>query len=208
MKVDRDVVIDLLPVYFSDEASTATRALVEECFREDPELEQLARTANSSVEALKDVPVSPDQWKEKVALEHLLEKAESLYAVWTVAFILLMATMFQVRDHKPVFVLWKESPLLGLIYAVAACILGFALFQMRARSAALPKYFHFWTAALFCTLALPFVFHKEGHKIVWFFYSDQPIIGAFLAFLAVGLWMAYFIGRRKGHSQIPKQSPE
>ena len=39
MKLEREVIIDLLPAYFSGEASAATRMLVEDYFREDPEFE-------------------------------------------------------------------------------------------------------------------------------------------------------------------------
>jgi hypothetical protein len=197
MKVDRDVVIDLLPVYFSDEASAATRKLVEECFREDPELELAARSANKSVETLKNVAVPQDQWKEMLALERMREKTEALYATWVVAFTFLLATMFQIRDHKPVFVLWKLPPLVGLICAAATGILGVVFFRLRARSASVANYFHFWTAALFFTLALSFMIHIEDHKIIWFFFSDQPIAGAIVAVLAACLWIAYFIERRR-----------
>jgi hypothetical protein len=44
MKVTRDVVIDLLPVYFDGEASPDTRLLVEEFFRGNPDFEALARS--------------------------------------------------------------------------------------------------------------------------------------------------------------------
>lgn len=197
MKVDRDVVIDLLPVYFSGEASPATRALVEECFREDPELELSARSANQSVDVLKDVTLPQDQWKEMLALERMREKTETLYATWVVAFTFLMATMFQIRNHRPVFVLLKQPPLVGLFCIAAACILGFVFFRLRARSASVANYFHFWAAALFFTLAVSFMIHIEDHKIIWFFFSDQPVAGAVVAAIAAGLWIAYFIERRR-----------
>ena len=38
MNVTRDVILDLLPVYLSGEASPATRVLVEEYLKQDPEL--------------------------------------------------------------------------------------------------------------------------------------------------------------------------
>jgi len=38
MKVPREVVLDLLPLYLCGEASTVTAAFVEECMKEDPEL--------------------------------------------------------------------------------------------------------------------------------------------------------------------------
>jgi heme/copper-type cytochrome/quinol oxidase subunit 4 len=53
MKVTRDVMNDLLPLYFSGEASDDTRALVEEYFRENPEFERMARGAAKPLDTLK-----------------------------------------------------------------------------------------------------------------------------------------------------------
>jgi len=43
MNVTREVILDLLPLYLAGEASPATRALVEEYLKEDPELAQRVR---------------------------------------------------------------------------------------------------------------------------------------------------------------------
>ena len=43
MNVTREVILDLLPVYLSGEASPATRILVEEYMKQDPELAQRIR---------------------------------------------------------------------------------------------------------------------------------------------------------------------
>jgi hypothetical protein len=43
MNVTREVILDLLPVYLSGEASPATRALVEQYMKQDPELAQRIR---------------------------------------------------------------------------------------------------------------------------------------------------------------------
>ena len=43
MDVKREVILDLLPVYLSGEASPATRALVEQYMQKDPELAQRIR---------------------------------------------------------------------------------------------------------------------------------------------------------------------
>lgn len=43
MKITRDVITDLLPVYLSGEASEDTRALVEEFFHQDPAFAELVR---------------------------------------------------------------------------------------------------------------------------------------------------------------------
>ena len=43
MKVTREVILDLLPVYLAGEASPATRALIEEYMEQDAELAQRIR---------------------------------------------------------------------------------------------------------------------------------------------------------------------
>jgi len=43
MKVTREIILDLLPVYLAGEASPATRAFVEEYLKDDPELAQRIR---------------------------------------------------------------------------------------------------------------------------------------------------------------------
>lgn len=70
MNVTRDVMNDLLPVYFSGEASEDTRALMEEYFRENPEFERMARGAAKPLDTLRSVTtVSPEVLKEKRDLE-------------------------------------------------------------------------------------------------------------------------------------------
>jgi hypothetical protein len=49
MKVTRDVVRDLLPLYLAGEASPATRELVEEYLTQDPELAREARSSQESI---------------------------------------------------------------------------------------------------------------------------------------------------------------
>ena len=43
MNVTREIILDLLPLYLSGEASPATRSLVEEYMKQDPELAQRIR---------------------------------------------------------------------------------------------------------------------------------------------------------------------
>jgi hypothetical protein len=56
MKVTRNVVLDLLPLYLADEASSDTRALVESFLETDPELASIVQQ-QASADIPKDVPV-------------------------------------------------------------------------------------------------------------------------------------------------------
>lgn len=58
MNITRDVVIDLLPIYASGEASPATQELVREFLARDPELARIARDQESALGAAR--PPAPD----------------------------------------------------------------------------------------------------------------------------------------------------
>lgn len=60
MNPTRDLITDLLPAYFSAEASADTRALVEEFFAQDPEFERMARRLAAGLNTVKSA-VPPDQ---------------------------------------------------------------------------------------------------------------------------------------------------
>jgi anti-sigma factor RsiW len=57
MKITRDVIEDLLPLYLADEVSADTRALVDEYLRTDPELASMAERSDMA-ELPQDIPVS------------------------------------------------------------------------------------------------------------------------------------------------------
>ena len=61
MNITREVVMDLLPIYFSGEASSDTKSLVEEYFRDNPDFERMARSAGTPLETLRTPPSRPAQ---------------------------------------------------------------------------------------------------------------------------------------------------
>lgn len=72
MNVTRDVVTDLLPLYFSGEASEDTRRLVEDFFRENPDFERVARAAAKPLERLGYAPpAAPEAEKEKREMQRI-----------------------------------------------------------------------------------------------------------------------------------------
>ena len=69
MKVTRDVILDLWPVYESGAASDDTSALVEEFLRQDPELARRIREGEETMsETLSAMPVLPHPDAERAAL--------------------------------------------------------------------------------------------------------------------------------------------
>jgi len=60
MDVTRDVIMDLLPLYLSDEASSDSHALVKEHLQNDPELAKLATQWKDRLPEPPPAPVNPD----------------------------------------------------------------------------------------------------------------------------------------------------
>ena len=73
MNVTREVVKDLLPIYFAGEASGDTKVLVEDYFRRDPDFERIARNAATPLETLRAAaPIAVSSEKQKRDLESVL----------------------------------------------------------------------------------------------------------------------------------------
>lgn len=60
MTVSKNVILDLLPLYYSDEASPDTRTLVEAHLEQDPELARLAEQGRARLTGPPPPAVNPD----------------------------------------------------------------------------------------------------------------------------------------------------
>ena len=69
MNITRNIINDLLPIYFSGEGSEDTRNLVDEYFRQDPAFEREARKSTETLQALAEMgTIQADSSIEKAAL--------------------------------------------------------------------------------------------------------------------------------------------
>ncbi|MGC2745591.1 MAG: hypothetical protein WA672_20670 [Candidatus Angelobacter sp.] len=203
MKLEREVIIDLLPAYFSGEASAATRRLVEDFFRENPDFEKSARSAAGPLESLKAAPsrlgAGLDPEKEKLALERarlVTETRTSFF--WLAVLSTLMLFLFRIQNGKVIWIVWSSSASGGgsrgpLFIAMSVFFWLFYLYARR-RTAPLPAHTKFLWMATFYTV-LTGLFKIENHKIVWLLFHGDPSAGIFIAAFAVALWGIYFIQR-------------
>ena len=197
MKVEREVIIDLLPAYFSGEASPATRALVEDYFREHPEFEKTARSANRPLESLK-VPVAAlDEAKAKLAFERARQITEIRSSMlWLAVCFTLMLGLFRIQDGKIVWIIWNKSNVTGFVFVVIAIFLW--LLYLRTRSLKAPMRTHsryLWAAVLYTIL--PFLFTLKDHKVAWLFLGHDPTAGIIFGAMAVINWIGFFYQRWK-----------
>src|SRR5215813_11796162 len=148
MKLEREVIVDLLPAYFSGEASAATRKLVEEYFREHPDFEQSARKAGSSLETLKTAPRAVDAEKEKLAFERVRGITETRTSfLWMAVISTLILFLFRIQNGKIVWILWTK-PMAGILFACTAAFLWLFYFYTLRRNEPLPAHVKFlWMAS-------------------------------------------------------------
>lgn len=194
MKLEREVIVDLLPAYFSGEASAATRALVEEYFREHPDFEQSARNAGSSLETLKAAPHYVDAEKEKLAFERVRGITETRTSfLWMAIVSTLVLFLFRIQNGKIIWILWVK-PMAGILFAGTAAFLWLLYFYTLRKNEPLPAHVKFLWMAIFYT-ALLFLFKIENHKIVWLMFNHDSASGPIIAFFTAGLWACFFYQR-------------
>jgi hypothetical protein len=203
MKLEREVIVDLLPAYFSGEASAATRTLVEEFFRENPDFAKSARSAAGPLESLKAAPsrlgAALDPEKEKLALERarlVTETRTSFF--WLAVISTLMLFLFRIQNGKLIWIVWSKtsenSGIRGPIFIAMAAFMWLFYAYARTRTSPLPAHTKFlWMATFYSLLAG--VFKVENHKIVWLLFHGDPSAGIFILAFAVALWCIYFIQR-------------
>ena len=89
MAVTRDVIMDLLPLYLSEEASPDSRALVKEHLDKDPELAQVATQWKDRLPEPPPVQVNPDA--QAIAFQEA--KRQIANRVITLAIVIAVGTM-------------------------------------------------------------------------------------------------------------------
>ena len=102
MKITRNVILDLLPLYAANETSADTTALVDEYLRSDPELADIAKNM-ATLELPGDAPVPLTKEDEmnayKEAKRQLLQRTIIIAAIiaaslWTFGIMAILALMF------------------------------------------------------------------------------------------------------------------
>jgi len=118
MKVTRNVVNDILPLYEAGEASEDSRALVEEFLRENPDFQREILERAARAESLLAQPFpSPGPNLEKATLERTRRfmRARGVMlslaiACWVIPF------SFAIDSHGLRWILWRDNPRLALLF--------------------------------------------------------------------------------------------
>lgn len=193
----KEIIIDLLPAYFSGEASAATRDLVEEYFRKHPDFEKAARATGSALDSLKPALASRDAEQEKSALEktrRLLQTRAAFF--WLALLYSFIPFVFRIHNHKIVWLTFEHSRIVGVLFIVLAVVFWAGYFLLRRMREPMKKRNVFLFIAILYTLLL-FLFKIENHRIVWIMFSPSVIPGFVFLDVALAMWVGYFVLRYK-----------
>jgi hypothetical protein len=140
MNVTRDVIRDLLPVYFSGDASTDTVALIEECLRQDPELAHEVEVQRREFASQQQLLAPASTLAPGHELETLRRTRAAIQRQKWLLAIALVLTLFpfscEVSDAGLVFLLLRDRPVLGVASWLGAAILWVQYARIRRRVAA------------------------------------------------------------------------
>ena len=132
LKVTRDVITDLLPLYESGEASEDTQLLVREFLSKDPELSRLATNLKQTGPRVEGLLPSPEVEMESLKRTRGLIRAQS--SVMAVAvFFTLAPFAFLLEGGRITWLLIRESPLIGGTYLFTGLVLWIVYIVMRLR---------------------------------------------------------------------------
>lgn len=123
MNVTRDVITDLLPVYFSGEASEDTKQLVEGYFHGDPDFERIARRAATPLATLRAAaPVPADAEREKRDLQWARDEFVRRRLAFGLALLFTFAPLVNIysNGHLAWTGVLREPWLLMLFWSIGA----------------------------------------------------------------------------------------
>jgi hypothetical protein len=125
MQVTRDIVIDLLPLYQSGEASTDTRAAIDEFLRRDPSLAQVAHQDAGAI-----VPPAAASELERRTIERTRATIRRRGRIQAVAILFtLLPFSFAFRGGQVTFFMLRDQPESALFF-LGAAVLWFVYARM------------------------------------------------------------------------------
>ena len=199
MNITREVMTDLLPVYFSGEASEDTKQLVELYFRENPDFERIARRAAMPLEQLRGTaPVAAEAEREKCDLQWARQEFRRRRVVFGVALVFTCAPLLTVfRNGRVVWTAILSDPWQWALFWCVAGLFWFLYVARLSRRATATI-----SSIFFALLPLVFVFHlflpgwQSG-------LSNRSSLAIAMWFCAAGLWAVYLWSRCRHRIRTP-----
>lgn len=127
MKITREVVTDLLPVYLAGEASADTQKLVDEFLQADPEFAELVAAKNDLLEK-SDIELPKENEMKTLENTKSLLRKRSIYLAFAIFFTLFT---FTIRfDSNGIRWMWTDVP----VVAIMSLLIGVFMWVGYART--------------------------------------------------------------------------
>lgn len=131
--IHRDVVIDLIPVYLSGEASEETRKLVEQAVKSDPELAKNLDRERELLSLGAPPALPPDHEKRTLDRTRTAVRRRSMTFAGALLFSCLPFTFSWESGRGVDLLLWRAAPLACVVLLIAAAALWIAHVAIRLR---------------------------------------------------------------------------
>ena len=199
MIVTRDVLTDLLPVYFSGEASEDTKQLVEIYLRENPDFERTARRDAMPLEQLRGTaPVVAEAEREKSDLQWARKEFLRRRMVFGVALFFTLAPLMTVFENGRLdwtaFV--NDRWLLALFWCVAGLFWLQYAARLSRRATAMISSIFFALLPILCVFHLFLPGWQTG-------LSNRLVLALAMWLAATMLWVSYLWRSRKHRIRMP-----
>lgn len=181
MNVTREVITDLLPIYFSGEASRDTKLLVEDYFRQDPDFERIARSAATPLETLRAAaPIAASPERKKRDLESVFWGLRRRQWLFGVSLFLTLAPLASAFGHGHfISLMVRDASWNAFQWSLAAALwfLYFAPLRWRTKKLVFAVYF--------TLIPIPFVLHSV--------FAGGPLVEFAITWIfAAWMWFGYF----------------
>ncbi|GAB1471461.1 hypothetical protein MASR2M66_23390 [Chloroflexota bacterium] len=120
MKITRDVITDLLPVYLAGEASEDTRKLVDDFLQEDPQFAELITEHNQPFEK-PIINISKENEMKTLENTKSLLRKRSLYLAFAIVFTL--STVSVKFDANGIQWMWADSPIVAVVFLAVGVLM-------------------------------------------------------------------------------------
>lgn len=137
MKVTRDVITDLLPLYLSGEASADTTALIDAFLAQDAEFARLVQAQGEfTLPKFADSSINQEEEMKALQTTQALLRRRGIFMAVGIFFSALTMAFGSFGDGRGVRWLWADAPFIALVLAAVGLVgwAGYAVVQRRLRS--------------------------------------------------------------------------
>ncbi len=132
MNVTREVITDLLPVYYAKECSNDTRLLVEEFFKANPEFERQAKNLRTPFPSSIPQGLAKEDEMKSLGKTRRLLRVRS--AILGFAIFCSLAPFSFLYTQGKIYWLFSESPTSAIIYGIVGVALWVAYAVMKRKT--------------------------------------------------------------------------